>query len=438
MNRHLQNTLAGLGSALFAVFSLCSCSATPSESFHRSDSGSSYYPVGTELLAEVTSDFCETFDGLGTDDLSRVENSYLPKGTVDFCSDAVIHDTDSEKDFRLLRCGRRVYNSAVSVYEGSLPEANSVFYNGCEESNRHFSLRFEIDWKAPFRVTLGGQDYRNADAQNYNISEPTYSFLDITFCYCTQLNWDEEFTRQTPLFSDSEILTGEQDITLRLFLKNPGCFYGWYAQYNEFDELVFSFLKPTTVYPADNSYGVALYDAVILIDAGHGGSDSGAVGAQGQRESSSNLSLAVRIGSELQKIGATVRYTRTDDRDVPAGQRFSAALQAQPDLTISVHRNSGSRNGFGAYYFDPYSFSCAEAITQETEAVGLYRNTDAPRWHYFFLNRLPICPGVLTENGYLSDEEDAEQMADSEHEQRCAEAIVRGICRFYRQQPAAD
>ena len=77
----------------------------------------------------------------------------------------------------------------------------------------------------------------------------------------------------------------------------------------------------------------------IMLDAGHGGRDPGAV-YQGRREKDDNLSLVLSIGEILQENGVDVEYTRTTDIYQTPYEKAMIANRAEADFFISIHRNS--------------------------------------------------------------------------------------------------
>jgi N-acetylmuramoyl-L-alanine amidase len=110
----------------------------------------------------------------------------------------------------------------------------------------------------------------------------------------------------------------------------------------------------------------------IVIDAGHGGHDTGTIGPHGLMEKDLCLDVALRLGSLIeQKLpGADVIYTRNDDTFVPLEERTAIANRAQADLFISIHANSsrdGSARGVETYYLN-------FATTQESMEVASREN----------------------------------------------------------------
>lgn len=420
-----------LAVSFIIVFSACS-KAEPEYSF-PSVSDINEANIDASFVAEITSIQAETFDGEKVNDTSKPFYSYLPEGTVDYCSEAIITHAESGKDYRLLNFGKRVYENDVKVYKGKLPSSNTIIPYSLTSDGKYTSLTFQTDFKAPFTFELKTQEYFDIESGDFKIENPTFSYIEITFFYCTNLVDDFDFSNNR-LISGYEIVQNSNNAVLKLFLRNEGAFYGWYADYNNEDMLVIKLLEPTKVYTADNEYGYALHDATIVVDAGHGGEDPGAMNGR-HKESAFNLGLATKLKEELEKIGVTVVMTRATNKNVDAANRLETAYLSEADMIISVHRDSGSENGFNAFYFSPYSYNAAKALTDSTNNANLYSTVHKQDWHYFFLNRVSSCPAILTENGFITNENDLKNMLDNEYETRCAKALTAGIIEFYISAP---
>ena len=115
----------------------------------------------------------------------------------------------------------------------------------------------------------------------------------------------------------------------------------------------------------------------IVIDAGHGGHDSGTLGADGIEEKDVVLDVALRLGKLLHdRLGAEIVYTRADDTFVPLETRTAIANKAQADLFISVHANSSqdaSARGVEVYYLNFTSDPEAMAVAGRENAVSSQR-----------------------------------------------------------------
>ncbi|MDD4700443.1 MAG: N-acetylmuramoyl-L-alanine amidase, partial [Oscillospiraceae bacterium] len=405
--------------------------------------GGNYINVGTSLIAEVTTNQAEVFSGSTTDDWSRPTNNYLPAGTVDYTHRSMVYDSKSGNYYRLLRCNRRLYSdkkglSDVKIYEGTLPDVNNITCASTEESTRYTTIAFNVDWKAPFLLELNPQNYTNPDQQVYTISAATFSYVDITFCYAASFNGDVKISADNPLFSKAETVKNTADLTLRLYLKKPGAFYGWNAEYNLGGQLVFSFLNPAKISSADNGYGVSLSGVKIHIDAGHGGRDPGAGGNDPNcPESVLNLILAQKLQARLESLGATVSMTRTGNYTVGNEERMNIVRNEKPDFTIAIHRNSNEKSGPSGYevdHFAPFSYNATKYIYNDFSAAGLFPQTKwtGIKWHYYYLGRVSVCPVVLIECGYMSNDSDYTNIRNDNFNNRSADALTQGIVQYFK------
>lgn len=408
--------------------------------------GSQYLNVGTSYIAEVIVDQGETYSASDATDLSRPTNNYLPKGTVDYCSPYTQKYTSAGKDIETvtMRFGNKVNklssrgNVDVKIYKGELPDVNRLSVASYEDTGRHTMLTLNVDWKAPFRFELGPQSYTSTSEhhRDYTVAALTYDHIDITFCYGEGLSVLPDLT-DDPIFSSCELIEGEYDITLRLYLKEIGKFYGWSAEYNDEGQLQFRFLKPIELMTAENEWGYSLNGVKIVVDAGHGGYDNGALGFKKDfTEDVLNLYLAKELEAQLKALGATVIMTRTDDTYITVDDRFSAVRKNHPDLVISIHRNSSTQeypNGFASYHFNAFTQPIAKSLMEAALECGVYNESawSKVKWHVFFLSRVTDCPSVLTENGFMSNLSDYANMLDPECNQKCAAAMVKGIMNYF-------
>jgi N-acetylmuramoyl-L-alanine amidase len=112
----------------------------------------------------------------------------------------------------------------------------------------------------------------------------------------------------------------------------------------------------------------------IVIDAGHGGHDTGTIGPNGLQEKDLVLDVALRLGRLLEtKLGAEVIYTRDDDTFIPLETRTAIANEHQADLFISVHANSSrdeSARGVETYYLNFTSNADALEVAARENAVS--------------------------------------------------------------------
>jgi N-acetylmuramoyl-L-alanine amidase len=214
----------------------------------------------------------------------------------------------------------------------------------------------------------------------------------------------------------------------------------------------------------------------IVIDAGHGGHDSGTLGADGIQEKDVVLDVALRLGKLLhQRMGAEIVYTRADDTFIPLETRTAIANKAQADLFISVHANSSpdaSARGTEVYYLnftsDPEAMRVASrenAVSTQSvhELSDLVKKialkdkieeskelaTDVEDSLYKGLEKgneglkdrgvkkAPFVvliganmPSILAEISFVTNPDDAEQLLTPEYRQRVAESLFNGVARY--------
>jgi N-acetylmuramoyl-L-alanine amidase len=214
----------------------------------------------------------------------------------------------------------------------------------------------------------------------------------------------------------------------------------------------------------------------IVVDAGHGGHDTGTIGPDGLLEKDLTLDVALRLGKLLEKrLGAEVVYTRDDDTFVPLEERTAIANQQQADLFISIHANSSSdpaARGVETYYLNFTSSADALAVAARENAVSdksvhelqdlvkkialkekieesrefaadvqqqLYAGLAAkvPAIRDRGVKKAPFIvliganmPSILAEISFLSNPTDEKRLKTAAYRQKVAEALYRGVARY--------
>lgn len=179
----------------------------------------------------------------------------------------------------------------------------------------------------------------------------------------------------------------------------------------------------------------SLEGAVILLDAGHGGSDNGTVGAMGgvgPTEKVMNLDITLRVKKQLEAMGATVVLSRDKDTYVSLNGRVERIRDLVPDLSISIHGNAmgitsdfGLSSGFLTYYSYNDVQDAAEIINSSVNRTMGSANR-APRQANLSLTRLTACPAVLLETAFLTHPEDYEFLLYASNRETLADAIAKG------------
>lgn len=169
--------------------------------------------------------------------------------------------------------------------------------------------------------------------------------------------------------------------------------------------------------------------AKYIIDAGHGGSDPGAV-YEGRREKDDNLRLALAVGRLLEDGGAEIVYTRTEDVYQTPFEKAQTANQLGGDYFLSFHRNSSAEpnrySGAETLVYDRSGkkLELAEAINRELEAAG-YQNLGVKERPGLAVLRKTRMPALLIETGFLNTDAD-NALFDREFD-ALAQGIARGI-----------
>lgn len=169
--------------------------------------------------------------------------------------------------------------------------------------------------------------------------------------------------------------------------------------------------------------------ALVVLDAGHGGANPGAI-YQGRQEKDDALALTLVIGNILEAEGVDVYYTRTTDVYETPLQKAQEANSAGADYFVSIHRNSSpipnQYTGIESLVYSPYGEAArlAANINEELEEVG-YANQGVNQRQNLVVLRRTQMPAVLVEVGFINTDAD-NRMFDETFEET-AEAIAEGI-----------
>ena len=167
----------------------------------------------------------------------------------------------------------------------------------------------------------------------------------------------------------------------------------------------------------------------IMLDAGHGGRDPGAV-YNGRQEKDDALRLVMAIGEILQNNGIDVEYTRITDVYESPYQKAMEANEAGVDLFISIHRNSFPQDNVVSgveslvYNKQGIKYEMAQNINAQLETVGFVNLGVQARPNLVVLRRTRM-PAVLVEVGFINSEVD-NQLFDQNFSD-IAQAIADGI-----------
>lgn len=176
-----------------------------------------------------------------------------------------------------------------------------------------------------------------------------------------------------------------------------------------------------------NSDKVEKKEYTVVLDAGHGSSDSGKVGINGVLEKDINLSISKKTKKYLEEKGIRVVMTRDKDESLAEGENGNRKVQdmkarvkrindTKPDLAVSIHQNSyheESIHGAQVFYYEHSESGEKDArILQEALLAVDPDNTRQVKANttYYLLKRTEV-PILIVECGFLSNQEEAEKLA---------------------------
>lgn len=179
---------------------------------------------------------------------------------------------------------------------------------------------------------------------------------------------------------------------------------------------------------------VTLKGKTIILDAGHGGRDVGALG-NGLRETDLNLRVTLKTKSLLEQKGAKVMLTRSDETFVELMDRAKYASVYGGDLFVSIHTNSSyysSATGIETYYYSSSRDQrLASLIYEDLKSHTNLSRRDVHQANFMVLKYNSI-PSTLIEMGFITNSNDARLLNSSSYQTIVANAVVNGIVNYYR------
>lgn len=167
----------------------------------------------------------------------------------------------------------------------------------------------------------------------------------------------------------------------------------------------------------------------IVLDAGHGGANPGAV-YNGRQEKDDVLRLTLAVGDILENAGINVVYTRTTDMYESPAKKAAEGNAAGADYFVSIHRNSSvypnQYSGVETLVYNQYGAAAemAENINENLQEVGFLNLGLNERTNLIVLNQTQM-PALLVEVGFINNDKD-NALFDSQFNQ-IAQAIADGI-----------
>lgn len=366
-------------------------------------------PVRDTVLSAVTrSAFTPLYHGAGTDRLGGARLETLDSGVV-------LRVTGYAPGLWRVQLApnRSAYVPTEHVAADTLPRpASGLTGTGRVWGDEHFDY---VSLALPARLPYA----------SWQETSPNRIVLDV-FGATSNTNWITQLRSAQEVWELSYEQVSDEVFRLNIRLRHP---LPWgHSIFYQKNALVIRVRRP----PAR----LRLRGLTVAVDAGHGGSNTGARGGQsGRLEKEFTLDVAQHLRRSLERAGARVLLTRSTDTALSPTERLRAMRLALPDLLVSVHFNASANRavrGVSTYYrhggFRPLSVAVLHELLRLP--VAEFGNVGA---FNFFFNAPTEYPNVLVEGPFLSNEADEVLILDEAFRQRMAERICRGLQRFLKE-----
>lgn len=300
-----------------------------------------------------------------------------------------------ENGFYKLRMGGYISASNAEIVSGDVPlaDVSRMFMHYTYETT---TLRFYTGVNVPVHTAVTGGKFI------------------VTLFNCSSVNPDAYvFHRSNPLFSDFSVTCDQktQTVTYSFEMYDAENYYGCRFLYK--DEAVCVILTNPVGFERENM----LTGKTIVLDAGHGGTDPGALGpVRGFSEKDINLAIVLEAQNRLELAGARVILTRSDDSYVSIDDRMARYNEICPDLAVSVHQNSMDFSaditkirGLVSLWFADSGRMLAECVSSGISGkIGRLERPVAQQ--RLAMLRNPKFPASLVEVGFITCVEEVEVM----------------------------
>ncbi|MGI6084240.1 MAG: family 10 glycosylhydrolase [Acetivibrionales bacterium] len=359
---------------------------------------------GSPYFAEAANDVVDTYNAPVSGNGAAYE---LYKGMVDYV-------TGMTGSYARLSSGQWVFKDRVRIYTQSKPSSAIVRKAVYQAGKNNDILDLTMTSLVAAIVSYDGQNVV------LNVSCPSSAALPtlpgnslVSDIKCT-----------TGIYSTEYIMTSKEGIE------------GYYVEKTDTGIRLVLKRKPKVQSSTEPLTGIT-----IMLDAGHGGSDPGAIGPLGTvySEKDINLNFSFKLKSELESLGARVLMTRTDNSTISLADRLTASRNARPDMFISLHANSMPDNvdiskirGFSIFYREvlskPVSQIVYDAVINEHG-----RNKHGVNKKNFYVTRNTWAPSFLIESDFVPNPVEFEWLTNDAEQSKLARTIATAIVKYYMQ-----
>ena len=285
----------------------------------------------------------------------------------------------------------------------------TVFQVALTEDKLYNYITTDLSFQIPYKIT---ETENGLTMELYNIGKNTAN--TITF----QTNGN---------LKNLTVNSVSVDKTSTYYIELKNKLWG-YDIYQENNKLVLKIRKAPQI-DKENP----LKDITICLDAGHGGSDFGAIGPTGVKEKEINLDIVKRLQKVLEDSGANIVLTRTEDVNVLLYDRVKKAKETDSLVSLSIHANALAdgadpyeKHGTSVFYYNKESYELAKTI-RDVMTKKLGTKDDGVCNCSFVMTRPTMPLSVLIEVAYMIHPEEYKLLLDEKFRQQAAEAIKEGL-----------
>jgi N-acetylmuramoyl-L-alanine amidase len=175
---------------------------------------------------------------------------------------------------------------------------------------------------------------------------------------------------------------------------------------------------------------------IIIVDAGHGGKDPGAISLNKYQEKFFTLDIAKRVQKKLANQGAVVIMTRRNDRYISLQSRAYRANKNNADIFISIHVNSflkSSVHGTESFYYKYKDRSLATHIQKQLVKDLKSKDLKIKRARLYVLRHTKM-PATLIEPLFITNPRERKKVQSPKYRQRIANSIYQGVHNYFKYQ----
>ncbi|MBD2132747.1 N-acetylmuramoyl-L-alanine amidase [Sphaerospermopsis sp. FACHB-1094] len=331
--------------------------------------------------------------------------------------------TGREGDWLRLDYGAWINSKETRIIPGAVPPHTVIRSVGYRRLSDRTEIRFPLQMPIPVSV-------EQSDGQSPTFGDRTFSLtLYNTIAQTDTIRLDDD-----PLIYrlDWQQVSPKQ-VKYTFNLKN---FQQWgYKLKYDNTTLVLTLRHAPKIH---NRKRLPLSGIKILLDPGHGGKESGAIGPTGYPEKDANLVISKLLRDELVKRGAKVVMTREDDRDVSLVERQQIIEKEEPAIALSIHYNAlpddgdaEKTRGFGTFWYHPQAHSLA-IFLQNHVVKTLKKPHYGVFWNNLALTRPAAAPSVLLELGFMINPQEFEEIVNPQEQRKMARTLADGVTEWFK------